>query len=61
MIGEHPTTGEKIQVRIGRYGPVIQLGSVEDDSDQLDPIKYVAVPKGVDMKTIEIEEALKLF
>lgn len=63
ILGNHPKTGEKIQVRIGRYGPLIQLGAIDDDNydiELVDQVRYVAIPKGYDMKTIKIEEALKL-
>ena len=63
ILGNHPKTGEKIQVRIGRYGPLIQLGSIDDDNDDFElnqEIKYVAIPKGIDMKNLKIEDAIKL-
>ena len=60
-LGHHPKSGEKIQVRLGRFGPIIQLGSINEDSFDVDQdIRYVAIPKDVDMKNIDIKMALKL-
>lgn len=48
------TNGEKVSVRIGRFGPMAQIGEGEN-------VKYAGLLKGQLMETITLEEALELF
>lgn len=54
-LGEDPETGEAVYVMTGRYGPYLQLGMPEDPKDKP---KRAMIPKGVDPKTLGLEEAL---
>ncbi len=57
LLGEHPETGRPVFARMGRYGPMIQIGSVEDDEKPL----FASLRPGQSIETIELPEALDLF
>jgi len=57
VLGKDPTTGEEVLVKIGRYGPVVQIGRGEKDKKP----KYATLRKGQLIETITLEEALDLF
>lgn len=54
VLGTDPTTGETVSVRIGRFGPMAQIGEGET-------VRYAGLLKGQLMETITLEEALALF
>ena len=56
-LGVDPKTGRPVYVKIGRFGPVIQIGSVEDKEKPL----FAQLPKELSMETITFEEAMELF
>src|SRR6185312_13806552 len=59
-LGIHPQTGKKVSVRIGRYGPFVQVGdSVDAESDEK-PL-YASLRAGQSIETITLEDALELF
>ncbi|OKS86891.1 type I DNA topoisomerase [Mucilaginibacter polytrichastri] len=55
-IGVHPVSGKKMSVRIGRYGPFVQIGE-SDDEEKV----YASLRAGQMIETISLEEALELF
>ena len=57
LLGKDPVSGENLSVRIGRYGPMVQLG----DSDTENKPRYASLKKGQSIDTITLEEALELF
>jgi len=57
LLGKDPVSGENLSVRIGRYGPMVQLG----DSDAENKPKFASLKKGQSIDTITLEEALELF
>ena len=57
ILGEDPETGKPISVKIGRFGPVVQIGTVEDEEKP----RFAQMKKGQSMETITLEEALELF
>jgi len=57
ILGEEPGTGEAVSVKIGRFGPVVQIGSSEKETKP----RFASLLKGQSMSTITLEEALKLF
>ncbi len=60
-LGVHPESGEKISVRIGRYGPFVQIGeNASDDNKDYKP-QYASLRTGQSIETISLEEALELF
>ena len=57
ILGTDPKSGKPVSVKIGRYGPIVQLGStISDERPQ-----FASLLKGQSMSTITLEEALKLF
>ena len=57
ILGTDPKTGKLISVKIGRYGPFVQIGSAEDE----DRPRFASLGKGQSVETITLEEALQLF
>jgi DNA topoisomerase-1 len=57
VLGNHPETGEPVTVRMGRFGPVAQIG---DSSNEEKP-KYASLSKNQLLETITLDEALNLF
>ncbi len=56
-LGVDPKTGKKLIVRIGRFGPIAQIGETDGDAKP----QYANLQKGQLIETITLEEALKLF
>jgi DNA topoisomerase-1 len=56
-VGLHPDTGEPIYLRIGPYGPYVQLGESSDDNPNP---KRASLPKGVQPEDVTIESAVGL-
>ncbi|MEE3444634.1 MAG: type I DNA topoisomerase [Prevotella sp.] len=57
QLGVDPKTKRPVFVKIGRFGPVIQIGTAEDQSKP----QFAQLPKEQSMETITLEEALDLF
>ncbi len=60
LLGDDPKTGKPVSVKIGRYGPMAQLGESSEDNEVEKP-KFASLQKGQHIETITLEEALKLF
>ncbi|MCF7812047.1 type I DNA topoisomerase [Candidatus Gracilibacteria bacterium] len=56
-LGTDPKTGKPVIVRIGRYGPMIQIGSADDEEKP----RFSSLPTGKKMDDVTLEEALKMF
>jgi DNA topoisomerase-1 len=56
-LGNHPETGEPVTVRMGRFGPVAQIGITEEGKKP----RFASLAKNQLLETITIEEALNLF
>lgn len=56
LLGQDPE-GHPVSVKIGRYGPLVQIGSNEDAEKP----RFASLLKGQSMATITLEEALRLF
>jgi len=56
-LGNHPETGEPVTVRMGRFGPVAQIG----DSGNEEKPRYASLSKNQLLETITLDEALNLF
>ena len=56
-LGKEPKTGKPVYVKIGRFGPVVQIGSAEDKEKP----RFAQLPKDKSMETITLDEALELF
>ncbi len=57
QIGVDPKTGHPVFVKIGRYGPVVQIGTAADTEKPL----FAQLPSDKSMETITLDEALELF
>ena len=57
ILGTDPESGKPVIARVARYGPIIQIGSV----DQEEKPKFAKIPTGQSIETITFEEALNLF
>ncbi len=56
-LGIDPKSGKVVKVRIGRYGPMVQIGTAEEEEKPL----FATLPKDKSMASITLEEALELF
>ena len=59
-LGIDPVSGKKVSVRIGRYGPFVQVGENATEADPTKPL-YASLRSGQSIETITIEDALELF
>lgn len=57
VLGQDPKTGKSVSVKIGRFGPVVQVGSADDEEKP----KFAQLKKDQSIETITLEEALELF
>ncbi|PLX10257.1 MAG: type I DNA topoisomerase [Marinilabiliales bacterium] len=57
ILGEDPNTGKPVTAKIGPYGPMVQIGTKEDD----DKPRFASLQRGQLLETITLEEALELF
>ncbi len=57
LLGNDPATGKPVSVKIGRFGPLVQIGNGEGDEKP----QFASLLKGQSVNTITLEEALKLF
>lgn len=56
-VGRHPETGEPIYIKIGTYGPYVQLGEKSDDNPKP---KQASLPKGVKPENVTLDMAVGL-
>ena len=57
LLGNDPATGQPVTVKIGRFGPLVQVGGNDGDEKP----RFASLQKGQSVETITLEEALKLF
>lgn len=57
MLGTDPATGEPVSVKIGRFGPVVQIGTGEGDAKP----RFASLRKDQSIFDLTLEQALKLF
>lgn len=57
VLGNDPKTGKPVSVKIGRFGPLVQLGSTDDAEKP----QFASLLKGQSVNSITLDEALKLF
>lgn len=60
-LGIDPKSGNSVFVKIGRYGPVVQIGAAHADDKEAPKPQFASLMKGQSIDTITLEEALKLF
>ena len=56
ILGKHPESGKTVLVRLGKFGPIAQIGAPEDEEKV-----FASLNKDQNLGTITIEEALELF
>jgi DNA topoisomerase-1 len=57
ILGEDPQSGKPISVKIGRFGPIAQIGEASDEEKP----RFASLLKGQSLETITLKEALDLF
>ena len=57
ILGTDPISGKPVSVKIGRYGPIVQIGSAEDE----DKPRFAQMKKRQTIEDITLDEALELF
>ncbi|WP_209390683.1 type I DNA topoisomerase [Chryseobacterium sp. RR2-3-20] len=57
LLGVDPKTGKNVNARIGRFGPMIQIGEQDDEEKPV----FASLLSGQNIATITLEEALELF
>ena len=60
-LGIDPKSGNPVFVKIGRYGPVVQIGAAHADDKEAPKPQFASLMEGQSIDTITLEEALKLF
>ena len=56
LIGQHPENGKNVYARLGRFGPLVQIGENEDEDKQ-----FASLKKGQFIENVTMEDALELF
>ena len=57
ILGQEPGSGKQVSVKIGRFGPVVQIGTASDSEKP----RFAQLKKDMSIETITLEEALDLF
>ena len=57
MLGIDPATGKKVYVKVGRFGPVAQIGDTESEEKP----RFAGLKKDMSIENVTLEEVLKLF
>ena len=57
LLGTDPKTGKNVYVKIGQYGPLVQIG----ESNEEEKPAFAGAPKGVSLNDITLEQALSMF
>jgi DNA topoisomerase I len=57
LLGKDPKTGQNVYVKIGRFGPMVQIG----EADQEEKPRFAGLRKDQGLETVTLEEALELF
>ncbi|PRD56254.1 type I DNA topoisomerase [Sphingobacterium gobiense] len=57
QLGTDPATGKPVSVRVGRFGPLVQIGSADDEEKP----RFASLRKGQMIETITFDEAMDLF
>ncbi|WP_209402178.1 type I DNA topoisomerase [Pseudozobellia sp. WGM2] len=57
VLGEDPSSGRQVSVRLGRFGPMVQIGTVDDEEKP----KFASLLPDQSLNTITYDEAMELF
>lgn len=61
LLGTDPGSGKNVYVKIGKYGPMVQIGDSNNGDTNTEKPKFAGLKKGQSLETITLEEALELF
>jgi DNA topoisomerase-1 len=61
ILGTDPKTGKQVSVRIGRYGPMAQLGETNTTDENAEKPRFSKLRKDQRLETVTLDEALELF
>jgi len=56
-LGKDPKSGKPVIARVGRFGPMVQIGVAEDEEKP----SFASIPEGVSVEEVTLEQALKMF
>lgn len=56
-LGKDPKSGKPVIARVGRFGPMVQIGKAEDEEKP----SFASIPEGSSVEEITLEEALRMF
>ena len=56
VLGAHPENNKEISVRLGKFGPMVQIGTVDDDEKP----KFASLPQDLQIESVTLDEALSL-
>ncbi len=59
LLGTDPTTGKNVYAKVGRFGPLVQIGELSDNEEEKP--RYASLTKTQSVATISLEDALDLF
>lgn len=57
VLGQHPESGRTVKVRLGKFGPIAQIGDADDD----EAVVFASLNQDQQLDTISFDEALELF
>ena len=57
VLGSHPENNKEVSVRLGKFGPMVQLGTIEDEEKP----KFASLPQDFQIESVTLNEALSLF
>ncbi|MES2652294.1 MAG: type I DNA topoisomerase [Bacteroidota bacterium] len=60
LLGIDPVSGKNVYAKVGRYGPLVQIGEISDD-ESADKPRYASLSKNQSVGTVSLEEALDQF
>ena len=57
VLGTHPENNKEISVRLGKFGPMVQIGTVDDEEKP----RFASLPQDLQIESVTLDEALSLF
>ena len=57
VLGSHPENDKEVSVRLGKFGPMVQIGTVDDEEKP----KFASLPQDYQIESVTLDQALSLF
>ena len=57
ILGSHPENSKEVSVRLGKFGPMVQIGTVDDEEKP----KFASLPQDFQIESVTLDQALSLF